>query len=132
MLLIGLGVFIACLIVSRFMSEAAYKHLDKLQKGDLVEQLSGLRKYSLLAFLPIGILMLFDSSIFAFNRQLGQVFTWVLLIAWIVGLEYLIFRKMKAIPLPEAYLKAYYRGRAVLYVGFFGMFGLFIVLFSLK
>jgi len=50
MSLIGVGAFVICLIVSRFMNEAAYKHLDKLQKGDLVEHLSGLRKYSLINF----------------------------------------------------------------------------------
>ena len=68
----------------------------------------------------------FGSHILPSNQQIGRTLTWILFVVWVAGLEVLVFRKMRAIHLPVKYLKAFYRGRAVFYIGFLVMMGTFI------
>lgn len=116
--LVGLMVFLTCWIVSRFMNEIAYKHIDKLQKGELVESLSGLRKCSPLVLLPFLAILFFGRAFLGSSRRFNEILAWLFLIIALVVLEVLVFQKMKSIQLPAKYIRSYISAHIVFLIGF--------------
>jgi|GEM_PF-4594109 len=89
-------VFFACLAIGRWAQESGLRHLSSEQKAALLDSLSGIRKYSLIAALPV-VLAAFHFS--TYGPWLVGAF-----VAVFVGLTYL---RVQALHLPSPFNRAY-------------------------
>jgi len=125
--MIGLGAFVAAILASRLISEKAMAFLDEGQKLRLLEGFSRFRAYFLLPV--IGIILFYYGGMKLFPRHAGNVSIAgaALLVAYVVGANMAIFRKLKSLEMPMAYVKRVVLARALLYLSLAALICFFAV-----
>jgi hypothetical protein len=115
---LGIIVMLICIVLSRIISEKAHKNLTSEQKVSLIDSFSEMRKYNLLPLAVIFIVFIFAKYL---KPALGMSFYIIFLIAilsFLVGLQIIVFRKLKRLEMPKSYTKIYVLSKIIVLSGF--------------
>ena len=122
--LLGLIVFVAALLIGRWINEKALRKLDAEQSAVLVKGLSRYRMVSLAG------VILFVAGYFIFRGVSGldgtrafTIFALVLVLYLLAGTAFVFF-KLKKMKISEEYINSFLLSTAVQYVGLITYFGL--------
>ena len=108
-LYLGIGIYILIIVATRFLDESALKFLSTEEKGKMIEQMAGMRKYQIiiLAILMGGYLTIGFMDKFAWLSQFGSPITmyFVAIGLYVITLQILSHRKKVQLAMPKEYLK---------------------------
>jgi hypothetical protein len=115
---VGIGVFIAAIVVTRIIQERALRKLDTLAKGRLVEAFSAFRIASLVPLAGVAALYFVMTSIDSLT--LGMLLAIYLpgMLVFTVVMQWLIHRKLVALGVDREYLRVYSISRGVMLMAF--------------
>ena len=125
-LILGFGLFLASLIISRIFSEKGLKVLSNEEKGMLISSFSKMRVTSiiLLASIVFAYLVVMYSGAGDWLTQRNvpptTVYFILLFIYMVLSFVY-TFKKQKDLGLPEAYLKAQIKSNITRFIGIIAM-----------
>lgn len=115
---VGLGVFIAAIVVSRIVQERALRKLDTEAKGRLVEAFA---EFRLLSLLPLAALAAFYFAMSSLDGLAVGTFLAIFLpaqLVFLVVMQLLVHRKLKAASLDPQYLRVHSIARGVVLAAF--------------
>ncbi|MCD0462042.1 hypothetical protein [Roseiconus lacunae] len=113
----GVIALIAAIIVSRFISERAYRALDSDQKLRLVDGFSSTRMYSMIPLLVLVGAFCFLTTKTDINKSTITFAYFGLLIVYVVVRTILNQRKLIALDMPVPYQRRFMTAQAVSLVG---------------
>lgn len=115
---VAYGTMIAAVIAARIIQERALRQLTTEEKGRLVEAFSGLRLVSLIPLAAVAGLYFLMTSLGALTAQVMLAIYLPALLIFFVGMHLAIRRKLRALGVHPAYLRAHAIGRGLVLVGF--------------
>jgi isoprenylcysteine carboxyl methyltransferase (ICMT) family protein YpbQ len=118
--LISLGAFLAVLVASRIISEKASGLLDENHRAIITQSFASFRKNTFLILLSIIILYYAGVRVFPLRQDFISNIALVFLLAYAVAVNVILWKKMKSLGIPEAYVKRIVLARSMLYsaIGF--------------
>lgn len=115
--LIGFFGFIVTYFVGRVVSERALKRLSVEEKARLLDAFAGQRTYTIVVILGLfALFMLSDRLVTHPNLILAPAFV-LLLIATMITLSVLSYRKLKSLGMPQDYIKSFWLSTLIQYIG---------------
>jgi hypothetical protein len=115
---IGIIVLLACIVVSRIISERALKKLTSEEKVVIIDSFAKLRTYNLIPLVVLFIAFFSANYLVpSIGHSLYIVFL-VLILAFLIGLNFLIFKKLKALKVPSNYTKTVIFSKSIVIAGF--------------
>lgn len=127
-MIVGVSLLMAGIIISRILNEKAMKVLSQEDKARLIDGFSGARAYG---FIPLVILIGAFIGLNKYSNLDKQMIFYVyiiLLLAFVVGMQIFVSRKLTKLEFPKSYIKKFSFSRAVYFLGF----GAFICLLLTK
>lgn len=126
--LIGGLILIVSTIISKIISENSIKLLDSEQKVKVVDTFSNMRKYYSIPgiVLLFGFLLFFDYLVVHISGIMILTILLVIIFSHYSITTFYIFKKLKLLNLPDAYLKKQYLSRTIDIVGVMFLFGIVI------
>jgi len=127
-LLISVWIFVACTALSKYLSNTAVKHLNTEQKSSLIDGLSVIRAYETI---PVAMLL----YVFVVYVHSAVVFrNWSIvcggvLLAYLVLLAVINYRKIKNLGLSPVYVKQHYISLVIQYLGCIQMIVVFMLVY---
>ncbi|WP_457676050.1 hypothetical protein [Thiolapillus sp.] len=112
------AIFFTALILGRYLNHQGIRQLNRAQKASLFDVCGGFSVWSMLPLLILG-LGLYVAMTHG-PEQIRVVLIGVLLllmVVYVVGLQVYIFRKLKRMDFPQAYINRYMAAVAVRVVG---------------
>ena len=113
----GFIALIAAIIVSRFISERAYRELDSDQKLRLMDGFSSTRMYSMIPLLVLVAAFWYLTTKTEINKSLIAAAYFGLLIVYVVVRTILNQRKLVVLEMPAGYQRMFMIAQAVSLVG---------------
>lgn len=120
---VGLGLFFTSVIAGRILQERALTRLSTEDKGRLVEAFAGLRMVALLPLAAITGLYFMMSSLDAMTVDLMLALYLPAILVFALAMQWMIHRRLQALDLDPAFLRAHGIGRAMTLIAF----GLFLL-----
>jgi len=113
----GFIALLASMVISRFISERAYRKLDSDQKLRLMDGFSATRMYSMVPVLLLVAAFWYLTTKTEIDRSLITTAYFGLLIAYVVLRTILNQRKLLAIEMPVVYRRSFMTAQVVSLVG---------------
>ncbi len=113
----GFIALIFAIVVSRFISERAYRELDSDQKLRLMDGFSSTRMYSMVPLLILVAAFWYLTTKTQLDKSLITTAYFVLLMVYVVGRTVLNQRKLLALEMPVPYRRMFMTAQAVSLVG---------------
>lgn len=110
------SIFAIGIILSRIMSEKAFRKLDDRMKLAIMNEFSGMRMWSIIPVFICVVLMVVSSSYYRGHQQAIFEGFIAALCCYLVIAHRIIRAKMVKIPVPEDYLYAFMRARWIAYL----------------
>ena len=120
---IGLFAFVVCVLVSRVLSERAFRALPADQKVTLMDGFSGMRAYSMIPVLGILAVMFGLPQLVPAHPRIGLFVGLGLLLVYVVGMHVVIVRRLRAMEINPKYQRDFMFARHVSHLGMFVLFG---------
>lgn len=114
---LGFGVFFAAIVVSRIIQERALRKLSTADKGRLVEAFAGVRMLGLVPLAAIAGLYLVMTGLDVLTVEWMLAIYLPAVLLFSLGLQVFVHRKLRALDLDPAYLRAHMIGRAIVLLG---------------
>ena len=115
--LVGIAVFLICIVTSRILSERAFSRLEPEQKLALLDAFSGTRMYFMIPFAALVVLFLVLESIAPDHRDLTVYgFTALFLLVAFGGYGFVLY-KTKLLALPRTYMRQITLSRGIALLG---------------
>ncbi|MCX4243469.1 hypothetical protein [Paraliomyxa miuraensis] len=115
---VGFGLFLVIIVATRIASERALRKLDTEAKGRLVEAFSSFRLASLIPLAAIAAIYLAMTQMDAMTSGLLLGIILPATLVFGVGMQLLVYRKLRGMDLDPAYLRVYSICRVAMLVGF--------------
>jgi hypothetical protein len=114
-LIVGVAVMMVGTVVSRRMTEGAFRRLDDATRIRLMDAFSSMRIWNVVPlFALLGAVFLFR-QLFVTHGSVAWALFSVALVGYLATLHLMTMRKLSRLALPTQYLKAYKRSRLVGY-----------------
>lgn len=115
--LIGLVGFVVAYIASRVVRERALKRLSTEQKARLLDAFSGYRTYFMSAAVGLPLLYFLAIKLWPSIQSILTPIFFVLFGLMLVLMTWLSFRKLKALNLPNDYIRSFLVSSGIEYLG---------------
>lgn len=113
-------------VVSRLISERAFRKLDDQMKIAIMNEFSGMRIWNIVPLLAIIILMIAGNAFYAGHELLVFAMFLVALIAYFIITHRMIRAKMVKVQAPESYLRTFMGARWISYLTIVLMLGVML------
>jgi hypothetical protein len=123
--LISLGAFLAVLVASRIISEKASGLLDENHRAAITQSFASFRKNTFLILLSFIVLYYAGLQAFPLRQDFISKIALAFLLAYAVAVNVIVWKKMKSLRIPEAYVRRIVLARSMLY----GAIGFILFLF---
>lgn len=114
---VGFGALITAVIVARILQERALRSLTTEEKGRLVEAFAGFRMIALIPLAAVAALYFGMSSLDALTTTTLLTVYFPVLLVFMAAMHFAIRRKLLALGVHPAYVRAHAIGRALVFVG---------------
>lgn len=119
-------IFIAVIFLSRKMSEKANKYITEDKRDLLMQEFSGMRKYSILPLvIMVGAVFVSYKYFQLYPVQLLSAYL-VIIILYLTVFNYIIYRRLKKIGMESDYLKYFIISRILPFVAVITVFALIL------
>jgi len=108
---------IVAIVASRIVSERALKQLSIEEKGTLLDSFSGYRLYNTIVILGLFVVYFVAINYFPQSYSLLTLIFIVLFFAVSITISVLSYKKLKALNMPENYIKSFLASMAIQYAG---------------
>ena len=113
-------------VLSRMISERAFRRLDDQMKIAIINEFSGMRIWNIVPVLAIVILMVVGSAFYAGHELLVFTGFLVALVAYFIISHRMIRAKMVKVQAPESYLRTFMGARWISYLTIVLMLGVIL------
>ena len=120
---VGIFALIACIVISRMLSEHAFRSLSGEQKLALMEAFSGMRAYSMLPMVLIlaavfGLLYLFPD-----HHRTCFLASLLILLLYVAVVHVFVLNRLNSVDLPAGYKRSFLVARHINHAGMLVFFG---------
>lgn len=118
----ALIVFLVCIVLSRTLTERAFRRLVDDDKRKLVDALAGMRIYSLIPLVVVVALVFGASYVYAPARLWSGPVGLGVIVAYLVAMHLVLVRRLRSRKLPDSFVRSFLLARHVSHLGALALF----------